>query len=272
MITHLLGEGLNDGLTLLLLKCAPLWLSSLPAPGPAAVLQSPDGNWVTLPGAATPPSRLLAKPKSAAFQALEEAASATSAYEEMGSDSEEDFDWSEALNTMCPQPWGHLRSPGPLPTQTPGLDRGLPAVSAASSGLSSTQEAMCSDSETSSAGSARDARCRARLPWLQRKAPRHPVAERMRLQGQLDVNFNPQATSRETSDSSEPEEMPSTAERRARRWRRARGDSEELSKESAVPKALKSHEVMKVCVSRHTHTHTLPDIYRHSYRYLHIHT
>lgn len=233
-------------------QAAGSWMSTdgLDSTGPATVLQSPDGNWVTLPGAATPPSRLLAKPKGAAFQALEEAASTTSAYEEMGSDSEEDFDWSEALNTMCPQPWGHLRSPGPLPTQTPGLDRGLPAVSAASSGPSSTQEAMCSDSETSSAGSARDARCRARLPWLQRKAPRHPVAERMRLQGQLDVNFNPQATSRETSDSSEPEEMPPTAERRARRWRRARGDSEELGKESAAPKArsqeLKSHEVMKV--------------------------
>lgn len=230
-------------------QAAGSWMSTdgLDSTGPATVLQSPDGNWVTLPGAATPPSRLLTKPKNAAFQALEEAASATSAYEEMGSDSEEDFDWSEALNTMCPQPWGHLRSPGPLPTQTPGLDRGLPAVSAASSGPSSTQEAMCSDSETSSAGSARDARCRARLPWLQRKAPRHPVAERMRLQGQLDVNFNPQATSRETSDSSEPEEMPPTAERRARRWRRARGDSEELGKESAAPKArsqeLKSHEV-----------------------------
>ncbi|XP_049622417.1 rab effector MyRIP [Suncus etruscus] len=220
-------------------QAAGSWMSTdgLDSTGPAAVLQSPDGNWVALPGAATPPSRPLAQPKSAAFQALEEAAGAASAYEEMGSDSEEDFDWSEALNTMCPQPWGHLGSPGLLPTQAPGSGRGLPAAAAASSGLSSAQDALCSDSGASSAGSARDARRRARLPWLQRKAPRHPVAERVRLQGRLDVNFNPQAASRETSDSSEPEETPHAAERRARRWRRARGDSEELSKE------LKSHEI-----------------------------
>ncbi|ERE76130.1 rab effector MyRIP isoform 1 [Cricetulus griseus] len=60
----------------------------------APVLQSPDGNWMALKDDGTrPPSRLLVKPKSGTFQALEVASSVTSAYDEMGSDSEEDFDY-----------------------------------------------------------------------------------------------------------------------------------------------------------------------------------
>lgn len=63
------------------------------------------------------------------------------------------------------------------------------------------------------------------------------------------MNFNPQAASRETSDSSEPEEAPHAADRRARRWRRARVGSEEPSKELASPDArtqkLDTHQAIK---------------------------
>ncbi|CAK7311847.1 Rab effector MyRIP [Vulpes lagopus] len=200
----------------------------------AEVLQSPDGNWLALKDGTLPPTRLLAKPKSGTFQALEAASSVASAYDEMGSDSEEDFDWSEALSTLCPRPRGRPRNPQPQPAQAQGSDQG---PSAASLGLSPNPEAMCSDSETSSAGSSREAGHRARLSWLQRKAPGDPEAEKMRLQGELDVNFNPQAASRETSDSSEPEEAPHTVDRKARRWRRARLGSEEPSKELSSPNA-----------------------------------
>ncbi|XP_077721809.1 rab effector MyRIP isoform X4 [Canis aureus] len=200
----------------------------------AEVLQSPDGNWLALKDGTLPPTRLLAKPKSGTFQALEAASSVASAYDEMGSDSEEDFDWSEALSTLCPRPRGRPRNPQPQHAQAQGSDQG---PSAASSGLSPNPEAMCSDSETSSAGSSREAGHRARLSWLQRKAPGDPEAEKMRLQGELDVNFNPQAASRETSDSSEPEEAPHTVDRKARRWRRARLGSEEPSKELSSPNA-----------------------------------
>ncbi|XP_039693315.1 rab effector MyRIP [Pteropus medius] len=210
------------------------------------VLQSPDGNWVALKDGTLPPTRLLAKPKSGTFQALEVASSVTSAYDEMGSDSEEDFDWSEALSTLCPRPRGLTRKPQPQLTQAQGSDQGPLAISA-SSRLSPYPEAMCSDSETSSAGSSREAGHRARLSWVQRKAPRNPVAEKMRLQGELDVNFNLQAAGRETSDSSEPEEAPHAADRRARRWRRARVGSEEPSKEPPSPNAhsqdLDTHQV-----------------------------
>lgn len=179
-----------------------------------------------------------------------------SAYDEMGSDSEEDFDWREALSTLCPQPQGLPRHPQPQPMQVQGSDQG-PSAASASSGLSPNPEAMCSDSETSSAGSSREAGHQARLSWLQRKAPRNPVAEKMRLQGELDVNFNPQAASRETSDSSEPEEAPHAADRRAKRWRRARGGSEEPSKELSSPNAHPpegdTHQVIKLGVCKCTH-------------------
>ncbi|XP_031518701.1 rab effector MyRIP isoform X3 [Papio anubis] len=202
----------------------------------APVLQSPDGNWVALKDGAPPPTRLLAKPKSGTFQALEVASSVASAYDEMGSDSEEDFDWSEALSKLCPRSQGLPRNPQPQPTQAQSTDQG-PIAASPSSAISPNPEAMCSDSETSSAGSSREVGHQARLSWLQRKAPRNPAAEKMRLQGELDVNFNPQVTSRETSDSSEPEEAPHTTDRRARRWRRARLGSEEPSKEPSSPSA-----------------------------------
>nr|XP_010339777.1 rab effector MyRIP isoform X2 [Saimiri boliviensis boliviensis] len=202
----------------------------------APVLQSSDGNWVALKDGAPPPTRLLAKPKSGTFQALEVASSVASAYDEMGSDSEEDFDWSEALSKLCPRPQGLPRNPQPPPTQAQSSDQG-PMAASPISAISPNPEAMCSDSETSSAGSSREVGHQARLFWLQRKAPRNPAAEKMRLQGELDVNFNPQAASGETSDSSEPEEAPHTTDRRARRWRRARLGSEEPSKEPSSPSA-----------------------------------
>ncbi|XP_007517888.1 rab effector MyRIP isoform X2 [Erinaceus europaeus] len=200
------------------------------------VLRSPDGNWVALKDDALGPSRLLAKPKTGTFQALEAASRVVSAYEEIGSDSEGDFDWSEALSTLCPQPRGPPRHLQPLPAQAQGLDQG-PSAASASSVLSPNPEAMCSDSETSSASSSREASHRARLSWLQRKAPRNPSAEKMHLQAELDVNFNPQPGSRETSDSSEPEEAPDSPDRRARRWRRARGGTAEPGEELASPDA-----------------------------------
>ncbi|XP_012500356.1 PREDICTED: rab effector MyRIP isoform X3 [Propithecus coquereli] len=211
----------------------------------APVLQSPDGNWVALKDGAPPPTRLLAKPKSGTFQALEVASSVASAYDEMGSDSEEDFDWSEALSKLRPRSQGLSGNPQPQLPQAQGSDQG-PLAASPSSGLSPNPEAMCSDSETSSAGSSREAGRRARLSWLQRKAPRNPAAEKMHIQGELDVNFNPQVASRETSDSSEPEEALHTADRRARRWRRARVGSEEPSKEPPSPSAHQDQDIHQV--------------------------
>ncbi|XP_006903061.1 PREDICTED: rab effector MyRIP-like [Elephantulus edwardii] len=198
----------------------------------APVLQSPDGNWMALKEGAPPPTCLLTKPKSGTFEALEAASSVVSTYEEMGSDSEEDFDWSEALSKLCPRSRGLLADPQPQPAQARG-----PSATSTFSSLSPNPEAACSDSETSSAGSSQEAGRWARLSWWQKKPPRSPPAEKMWLQGEMDVNFNPQMASGETSDSSEPEEGPPTADRRARRWRQARVGSEEPSKEASSPSA-----------------------------------
>ncbi|XP_076773479.1 rab effector MyRIP isoform X2 [Arvicanthis niloticus] len=212
----------------------PSWRSmdGLDGTNLAPLLQSPDGNWMTLKdNGRQPPTRLLAKPKSGTFQALEVASSVTSAYDEIGSDSEEDFDYSEALSKLCPPSQGRLKQPQTQPAQAQSSGQGPLATSP------SNPEAMCSDSETSSTSSSREAGCRAKLSWLQRKAPKNLAAEKMHLQGELDVNFNPQAVGGETSDSSDPEETPRTAERKARRWRRARMGPEESNRGLPSPGA-----------------------------------
>lgn len=191
---------------------------------------------------ARPPSRLLSKPKSGTFQALEVASSVTSAYDELGSD-------SEALSKLCPLSQGRAKQSQPQPTQCSG--QGPSATSP------SNPEAMGSDSETSSTSSSREAGRQARLTWLQRKAPKNPTAEKVRLQGELDVNFNPQAVCGEISDSSDSEETVYTADRRTRRWRRARVGPEEpsrgLSLPGSHPQGLHTHQVRKFHLPAHTH-------------------
>ncbi|KFO33308.1 Rab effector MyRIP [Fukomys damarensis] len=202
--------------------CAlPSWKSvdGLDGTNAAPVLQSPDGNWVALKGSVAPPACLLATQKSTALQALEVSSPAASAYEKLGSGCEEDFDWNADLSKLC--------------LQAQGADHRAPATSP-SPGASPNPEAMGSDSETSSAGSSRDAGCRASF-WPPRRGSRNPAAEQLRLQGELDVNFNLQAASGETSDSSEAEEASQATDWRARQWRRAHLNTKELGTEQCAP-------------------------------------
>lgn len=219
---------------------APLWFLP-PSADLAPVLQSPDGNWLALRGGV-----LLATPKSSTFQALE-AASSAAAYDVLGSDSEEDLDWSETSTMLCPRPRGQPRNPQPRLRQAQGSAQG-PSASSAPSGLSPSPEAMFSDSDTSSAESSREAGGQAGPSWWQRKAPRDLEAEKMRLQGELDVNFNPQPASKETSDNRDRGEAPRAADRQARAGRRAQVGSEEPSKELYSPNApsqeLETHQVI----------------------------
>ncbi|KAJ6661986.1 hypothetical protein lerEdw1_012833 [Lerista edwardsae] len=89
------------------LSALPSWKSvdqlnepTLPPP----VLQSTDGNWVALQNVNLSRPRMLAKPKSQVFRALENESSIVSAYDEMGSDSEDDYDWNVALNKLRRKP------------------------------------------------------------------------------------------------------------------------------------------------------------------------
>ncbi|NXW54498.1 MYRIP protein, partial [Eurystomus gularis] len=227
------------------LSALPSWKSvdRLNETTPPSVFQSTDGNWVALQNVALPRPRMLAKPKSQVFKALENESSIVSAYDEMGSDSEDDYDWNVALNKL-------RRRPRQLPDDfyytnsqygadwVYGNDQ-YQAVTSPSSGLYTNTETLVSDSETSSVNSSQEAKGPSKLFWLQSRTQSPPRMEKKHFHGELDVNFNPQATSLECSDSSETEEVHYDLEKRSRRWRKNKALSEELCEEKNRVKATK---------------------------------
>ncbi|XP_050748305.1 rab effector MyRIP isoform X3 [Gymnogyps californianus] len=228
------------------LSALPSWKSvdRLNETNPSSVFQSTDGNWVALQNVALPRPRMLAKPKSQVFEALENESSIVSAYDEMGSDSEDDYDWNVALNKL-------RRRPRQLPDDfyytnsqygtewVYGNDQ-YRAVTSPSSGLYTNTETLFSDSETSSVNSSQEVKGPSKLLWLQSRTQSDmPRMEKTHFHGELDVNFNPQATSLEYSDSSETEEVHYDLEKRSRRWRKNKAISEELCEEKNHTKANK---------------------------------
>nr|XP_021386947.1 rab effector MyRIP isoform X2 [Lonchura striata domestica] len=216
----------------------------VPCAGPPSVFQSTDGNWVALQNVTLPRPRMLAKPKSQVFKALESESSIVSAYDEMGSDSEDDYDWNVALNKL-------RRRPRQLPDDfyysssqygtewVYGNDQ-YQAVTSPSSGLYTNTETLFSDSETSSVNSSQEAKVPNKLLWLQsRTQSEMPRMEKKHFHGELDVNFNPQATSLEYSDSSETEGVHYDLEKRSRRWKKSKAISEDLHEEKNQAKANK---------------------------------
>uniref|UniRef100_U3KCV0 Rab effector MyRIP/Melanophilin domain-containing protein n=1 Tax=Ficedula albicollis TaxID=59894 RepID=U3KCV0_FICAL len=220
------------------LSALPSWKSvdRLNETSPPSVFQSSDGNWVALQNVALPRPRMLAKPKSQVFRALENESSVVSAYDEMGSDSEDEYDWNVALNKL-------RRRPRQLPDDfyysssqygtewVYGNDQ-YQAVTSPSSGLYTNTETLLSDSETSSVNSSQEAKGPSKLLWLQSRTQGDmPRMEKKHFHGELDVNFNPQATSLEYSDSSETEEVHYDLEKRSRRWKKNKAISEDLCEE-----------------------------------------
>nr|XP_021386949.1 rab effector MyRIP isoform X4 [Lonchura striata domestica] len=228
------------------LSALPSWKSvdRLNETSPPSVFQSTDGNWVALQNVTLPRPRMLAKPKSQVFKALESESSIVSAYDEMGSDSEDDYDWNVALNKL-------RRRPRQLPDDfyysssqygtewVYGNDQ-YQAVTSPSSGLYTNTETLFSDSETSSVNSSQEAKVPNKLLWLQsRTQSEMPRMEKKHFHGELDVNFNPQATSLEYSDSSETEGVHYDLEKRSRRWKKSKAISEDLHEEKNQAKANK---------------------------------
>ncbi|MGH0141457.1 UNVERIFIED_CONTAM: hypothetical protein FKN15_073770 [Acipenser sinensis] len=187
---------------------------------PSSVLQSPDGNWIALQSTFQPRPSLVTKPKSQVFTALERESATISAYDDLGSDTEDDYDSNELR-----------RQPRRLSGETYYTDSQYdPAwtytrhrpVNSPSSGQYTDTETMFSDSETSSVHSVRDSLlqiCKQQV--LKRKGPDHGEI--------LDINFNPQAYGLGTVDSSEAEEPNKDSVRRSRRRRK----SKPLSREHA---------------------------------------
>ncbi|XP_030090225.1 rab effector MyRIP [Serinus canaria] len=243
----------------------------VPCAGPPSVFQSTDGNWVALQNVTLPRPRMLAKPKSQVFKALENESSIVSAYDEMGSDSEDDYDWNVALNKL-------RRRPRQLPDDfyysnsqygtewVYGNDQ-YQAVTSPSSGLYTNTETLFSDSETSSVNSSQEAKGPSKLLWLQSRTQSDmPRMEKKHFHGELDVNFNPQATSLEYSDSSETEGVHYDLEKRSRRWKKNKAVSEDLCEEKNQAKANKMNlsqdfdDLSETDISNEDQHHVKPEL------------
>ncbi|XP_029556481.1 rab effector MyRIP-like isoform X1 [Salmo trutta] len=204
----------------------------------SSVLQSPDGNWIALQSSQHSRPSLLAKRKSLVFSVLEKESGVVLAYDEMGSDSDQENDeggWGSALRQfrrkLSDETYYTDSQHDPEWTYTPVH---LP-VTSPSSGQYTNTETINSDSESSSVPSSRPRKLLHNVmgkkgpnsdPHLHPQQaqyhhhhhhqhqnfpsyPLHPEA--------LDVNFNPKVT----GDSSEAEDsMQSDQVRRSRRRRK----------------------------------------------------
>ncbi|XP_075442881.1 rab effector MyRIP isoform X2 [Ascaphus truei] len=222
----------------------PSWKSvdSLYDSSPSPVLQSSDGNWVALQSITLPPPRMLAKPKSQVFKALENESSVVSAYDEMGSDSDEEVDWSLALSAYRRRTRqlsdDSCYADSQYNTEWACSNDYYQPVTSPSSGLYTNTETVYSDSETSSVNSLKEIRPSVKSLRPNRKAPGDQMQQE-RVYGKLDINFNPQSISIEYSDSSETEKTHYDIEKRSRRWRKNKIASEELGEGSNLIKVQK---------------------------------
>lgn len=171
------------------------------------MLQSPDGNWIALHSSQLSRPSLLTKRKSLVFSVLEKESGVVSAYDEMGSDSEQDDEggWGAALRQfrrkLSDETYYTDSQHDPEWTYTQHLP-----VTSPSSGQYTNTETVNSDSEASSVPPA----CPRKSPHnpLRRKGPsdthlhpRHPPLYHQHLHQNfhphphhceaLDVNFNP---------------------------------------------------------------------------------
>ncbi|TNN89056.1 Rab effector MyRIP [Liparis tanakae] len=203
----------------------------------SSVLQSPDGNWIALHSSQLSRPSLLTKRKSLVFSVLEKESGVVSAYDGMGSDSEENDEggWGAALrqfrHKLSDETYYTDSQHDPEWTYTQHLP-----ITSPSSGQYTNTETLNSDSEASSVLSA----CPRKPPHnvLRRKGPPdthlHPPHQPLYQQHlhqnlspyplhseALDVNFNPKVM----GDSSEAEERQSDPVRRSRRRRKSKRES-----------------------------------------------
>ncbi|XP_047204910.1 rab effector MyRIP isoform X1 [Girardinichthys multiradiatus] len=143
----------------------------------SSVLQSPDGNWIALHSSQLSRPSLLTKRKSLVFSVLEKESSVVSAYDEMGSDSEEEDEggWGAALQQfhrkLSDETYYTDSQHDPEWTYTQHAP-----VTSPSSGLYTNTETLNSDSEASSVLSA---------------CPRKPTHDLLRKKGPADTHLHP---------------------------------------------------------------------------------
>ncbi|KAJ8419170.1 hypothetical protein AAFF_G00006690 [Aldrovandia affinis] len=189
----------------------------------SSVLQSPDGNWIALQSTQLSRPSLLTKRKSLVFSALEKESGVVSAYDEMGSDTEDEDPggWVAALHEFR-----RKMSDETTPVTSP------------SSGQYTNTETLNSDSESSSVpSSARDGPSKHRKPLLsllkRKGAPEHHHHPYPHQPDSLDINFNPKVAvgpGPGPGDSSEAEERQSDHVRRSRRRRKSKREQAESAR------------------------------------------
>ncbi|XP_035271444.1 rab effector MyRIP isoform X1 [Anguilla anguilla] len=207
----------------------------------SSVLQSPDGNWIALQSTQLSRPSLLTKRKSLVFSVLEKESGVVSAYDEMGSDTEDEDPggWVSALHQfrrkMSDETYYTDSQHDPEWTYTQN-----PAVTSPSSGQYTNTETLNSDSEPSPVpSSARDGPPKHRkhlLSVLKRKGGpdhhhhlHHPHPHQLDA---LDINFNPKVAGGPgggtgPEDSSEAEDRHSDHIRRSRRRRKSKREQAE---------------------------------------------
>uniref|UniRef100_UPI0037E95CC3 rab effector MyRIP n=1 Tax=Semicossyphus pulcher TaxID=241346 RepID=UPI0037E95CC3 len=216
----------------------PTWRSvdRLDNSSASSVLHSPDGNWIALHTSQLSRPSLLTKRKSLVFSVLEKESGVVSAYDEMGSDSEEGDEgcWGVALRQfrrkLSDDTYYTDSQHDPEWTYTQHLP-----VTSPSSGQFTNTETLNSDSEASSVLSACPRKpshnhVKKKGPADTHLHPHHQLYQQHLQQNftpypvhseALDVNFNPKVM----GDSSEAEERQSDMIRRSRRRRKSKRES-----------------------------------------------
>uniref|UniRef100_A0A1W7RFI6 Rab effector MYRIP n=1 Tax=Agkistrodon contortrix contortrix TaxID=8713 RepID=A0A1W7RFI6_AGKCO len=220
------------------------------------VLQSTDGNWVALQNAILPCPRILAKPKSQVFKALEEESSVVSAYDEMGSDSEENDDWNVTLNKLEQRPQELSNYVEAQHNAEWSCGNELYQSMTSPSPKEFTIETEYSDSEISPVNSSREPTA-SNLSGIHKEICNNKYREEKEdLNEELDMNFNPQATTLNYSDSSENEETYHDFEKTSRTWEKSSVLSEDLCKSKNCTKPPRNlgtyqvfHDLSKINIS-----------------------
>ncbi|KAG8139389.1 hypothetical protein E2320_002150, partial [Naja naja] len=210
------------------------------------VLQSTDGNWVALQNAILPCPRMLAKPKSQVFKALEEESTVVSAYNEMGSDSEDNGDWNVTLNKLQQRPQELSNYIEAQHNAERSYDNELYQSMTSLSHKGFIIETEYSDSEISPVDSSRETIVSSLLGIHKEICNNKYREEKTELNEEFDVNFNPQAISLNCSDSSENEGTYHDFEKSSKRWEKSNVLCEDLCKSknyTKPPNNLRTYQV-----------------------------
>ena len=191
-----------------------------PVPGASSVLQSPDGNWITLQSGQLSRPSLLTRRKSLVFSALEQECGQVSAYSAMASDADTPPEYSGSWGTVLQD----------LHKKMTDGDLGLPVLGG--DPPRTPPPRLGARRRSSVDGEGLSKHRRPSLAFMKRQLPlevRRPSSSRRA--SVINLNFNPEGTAGEgEGDSSAGEELKGSGSvRRSRRRKRSRREKEPSS-------------------------------------------